>query len=86
MVLLIMGRELRGVFNGHAGYVILAAHLLITGLRFNVYAVGATPRCAQEVWRVCCQFGSGRARGSGRWSGNESPRATWRRCGCCILG
>ena len=65
MVLLIMWRELRGLFNGHAGYVILAAHLLITGLLFNVYAVGATPRFSQEVLRLFFHFSSGMAMVSG---------------------
>lgn len=65
MVLLIMSRELRGLFNSHAGYVILAAHLLVTGLLFNVYAVGATPRFSQEVLRLFFHFSSGMAMVSG---------------------
>ncbi|MEE8434675.1 MAG: hypothetical protein V3S64_07800, partial [bacterium] len=65
MVLLIMSRELRGLFNGHAGYVILAAHLLVTGLLFNVYAVGGAPRFSQEVLRLFFYFSSGMAMVSG---------------------
>ncbi len=40
-VLLIASRELHGYFSTFSGYSILAAHLLLSGLLFNIYAVGS---------------------------------------------
>jgi len=60
-VWLIAARELRGYFNGLSGYVILAAHLLITGILFNVFAVGDKPRYSQEVLGSFFYFSSGMA-------------------------
>ena len=58
-MLLIARRELAGYFSSISGYIILAAHLLVTGLLFNVYAVGNNPRYSQEVLEAFFFFSSG---------------------------
>ncbi len=58
---LIAGRELRGYFSSFSGYFILASHLLITGLLFNVYAVGKRPKFSQQVLEDFFYFASGMA-------------------------
>lgn len=58
---LIMMRELRALFSGLSGYVILSAHLLISGLLFNVFAIGKHPRFSQEVLELFFYFSSGMA-------------------------
>lgn len=60
-VLLIARRELAAYFATLSGYLILAAHLLISGLLFNVFAVGNQPRLSQEVLEQFFYFSSGMA-------------------------
>lgn len=60
-ILLIAGRELKAYFASLSGAVILAAHLLITGLLFNVFAVGDKPKFSQEVLSDFFYFSSGMA-------------------------
>lgn len=48
-VLLIAQREFRGYFATFSGYAILAAHLLLSGLLFNIYAVGSRAKFSQRV-------------------------------------
>ena len=57
----IAARELRAYFSTYSGYMILAAHLLLTGLLFNVYAVGDTVRFSTEVLEAFFYFSSGMA-------------------------
>jgi len=64
-VLLIARRELAAYFASISGYVILAAYLLVSGLLFNVYAVGNEPRLSQEVLSLFFYFSSGMAMVSG---------------------
>ena len=52
-------RELGGYFSSLSGYGILAAYLLVSGLLFNIYAVGNTPRLSQEVLGAFFYFSSG---------------------------
>ena len=59
IIQLIARRELAGYFSGLAGYVILAAHLLINGLLFNIFAVGNEPRYSQLVLEEFFYYGSG---------------------------
>ena len=61
IVLLIAGRELQSYFKTFSGYVILAAYLLISGLLFNIYAVGADAKYSQDVLRDFFYFSSGMA-------------------------
>jgi ABC-2 type transport system permease protein len=60
-VLLITRRELAAYFSTLSGYVILAGHLLLTGLLFNVYAVGNQPKFSQQVLEHFFYFSSGMA-------------------------
>lgn len=58
---LIARRELGAYFATLSGYLILAAHLLVSGLLFNVFAVGSEPRFSQEVLEQYFYFSSGMA-------------------------
>ena len=58
---LIVTRELRGYFATVSGYLILAAHLLISGLLFNAYAVGNRAKFSQAVLEDFFFFSSGMA-------------------------
>ena len=58
---LIARREVAAYFASLAGYVILAAHLLVSGLLFNVFAVGERARLSQEVLEQFFYFSSGMA-------------------------
>ena len=60
-VWLLTRRELGAYFASLSGYVILAAHLLVSGLLFNVFAVGDRPRQSQEVLEQFFYFSSGMA-------------------------
>lgn len=60
-VALLARRELGAYFGSLSGYVILAAHLLVSGLLFNVFAVGERPRLSQEVLEQFFYFSSGMA-------------------------
>jgi ABC-2 type transport system permease protein len=60
-VLLIARRELGAYFSNLSGYLILAGHLLLTGLLFNVYAVGNQPKFSQLVLEHFFYFASGMA-------------------------
>ena len=60
-VLLIARRELAAYFSNLSGYLILAGHLLLTGLLFNVYAVGNQPKFSQLVLEHFFYFASGMA-------------------------
>lgn len=64
-VWLIARRELASYFATLSGYLILAAHLLVSGLLFNVFAVGSQPRLSQEVLEQFFYFSSGMAMVSG---------------------
>ena len=59
--LLIARRELTGYFSTITGYLILSGHLLLTGLLFNVYAVGNQPKFSQLVLEHFFYFSSGMA-------------------------
>lgn len=61
MIGLIAWRELGGFFGTISGYLILAAHLLVSGLLFNIFAVGSRPRFSQEVLESYFYFSSGMA-------------------------
>ncbi len=58
---LIVRRELAGFLSTLSGYLILAAHLLVSGLLFNVFAVGSRPRFSQEVLEQYFYYASGMA-------------------------
>jgi ABC-2 type transport system permease protein len=60
-VLIIARRELGAYFASLSGYLILAAHLLVSGLLFNVFAVGDQPKLSQEVLEGFFYFSSGMA-------------------------
>lgn len=60
-VFLIARRELGDYFSTYSGYVILAAHLLVSGLMFNVFAVGNKAKFSQEVLEAFFYFSSGMA-------------------------
>lgn len=60
-VLLIARRELAAYFSSLSGYVILAAHLLVSGLLFNVFAVGNQAKFSQDVLQSYFYFSSGMA-------------------------
>jgi len=60
-VLLIARRELGAYFATRSGYLILAGHLLLTGLLFNVYALGAQPKLSQQALEDFFYFASGMA-------------------------
>jgi len=47
--LLIAGRELRAYLRSPFGYIVAAATLLIGGLLFEVFALGASPRLSADV-------------------------------------
>jgi len=61
IVLLIARRELLAYFSTFSGYVILAVYLLMSGLLFNIYAVGAEAKYSQDVLRDFFYFSSGMA-------------------------
>jgi ABC-2 type transport system permease protein len=61
VVLLLARRELQAYLSTFSGYVILAAYLLISGLLFNLYALGGEPKFSQEVLRDFFYFSSGMA-------------------------
>ena len=58
---LIARRELRGYFSTFSGYLILAAHLLLSGLLFNVFAVGNRAKLSQQVLEDFFYLASGMA-------------------------
>jgi gliding motility-associated transport system permease protein len=60
-VWLIARRELAAYFSSLSGYLILAAYLLMSGLLFNVYAVGNEARYSQDVLSQFFYFSSGMA-------------------------
>lgn len=57
--LIIAKREFIRYFSGWSGYVILSAHLLISGLLFNGYALGNRPKFSQQVLEDFFYFTSG---------------------------
>ncbi|MDH4249137.1 MAG: ABC transporter permease [Deltaproteobacteria bacterium] len=59
VILLIARRELSGYFSGLSGTIILATHLLINGLLFNIFAVGNEIRFSQQVLEEFFYYGSG---------------------------
>ena len=60
-VVLIARRELAGYFSSHAGYMILAGHLLVSGLLFNAFAVGQRTKLSQEVLESYFYYSRGMA-------------------------
>lgn len=60
-VWIIARRELASYFASLSGTLILAAYLLVSGLLFNVFAVGNTPRYSQDVLEHFFYFSSGMA-------------------------
>lgn len=60
-VWLLARRELQGYFATLSGYVILAAHLLVSGLLFNVFAVGNRAKFSQRVLEDFFYYSSGMA-------------------------
>ena len=60
-VWLLARRELQGYFATLSGYLILAAHLLVSGLFFNVFAVGNRPKFSQGVLEDYFYYASGMA-------------------------
>jgi ABC-2 type transport system permease protein len=61
VVLTIARRDLGAYFTGFSGYLILAGHLLLTGLLFSVYAVGDQPKLSQQVIENFFFYSSGMA-------------------------
>lgn len=59
--LLIARRELEAYVATLSGILILSGHLLLTGLLFNAYAVGAQPKLSQAVLEDYFFFASGMA-------------------------
>lgn len=59
--LLIARREIQSYFSTYSGYFILAAHLLVTGVLFNVYALGSQAKFSAEVLGDFFYFASGMA-------------------------
>jgi ABC-2 type transport system permease protein len=57
--LLIAGRELRAYLRSPFGYIVAAATLLIDGLLFEGYALGAEPRLSADVLFDFFYFASG---------------------------
>jgi ABC-2 type transport system permease protein len=57
--LLIAGRELRTILRSPFGYIVGAAMLLIDGLLFQGFALGAGPRLSAEVLHDFFYFASG---------------------------
>ena len=60
-ILLICRRELQGYFTTFSGYVILAAHLLLSGILFNAYALGSRAKFSQRVVEDFFYMASGMA-------------------------
>jgi ABC-2 type transport system permease protein len=52
-------RDLRAYFSTLSGYLILAGHLLLSGMLFNIYAVGNQPKQSQLVLEHFFYFSSG---------------------------
>ncbi|MFI5400834.1 MAG: ABC transporter permease [SAR324 cluster bacterium] len=59
--LLIARRDLAAYFSTLSGFLILGGHLLLTGLLFNAYAVGAQPKLSQQVLEDYFYYASGMA-------------------------
>ena len=49
LMMLLIRRELGQYFGTWIGYILMAALLLITGLLYNVFAVGSTPQFSADV-------------------------------------
>lgn len=60
-IMLICWRELRSYLSTLSGYIILAAHLLLTGLLFNAYAMGSRAKISQRVIEDFFYMASGMA-------------------------
>ena len=60
-VMLIAARELQAYFSTFSGYALLAAHLLLSGLLFNIYAVGNRAKFSQKVVEDFFYLASGMA-------------------------
>jgi ABC-2 type transport system permease protein len=60
-ILLIARRDLGAYFSTLSGILILSGHLLLTGILFNAYAVGAQPKLSQLVLEDYFYFASGMA-------------------------
>ncbi len=60
-ILLICRRELQGYFTTFSGYVILSAHLLLSGILFNAYALGSRAKFSQRVVEDFFYMASGMA-------------------------
>lgn len=58
-IFLIARRDLGTYFSTVSGILILSGHLLLTGLLFNAYAVGAQPKFSQAVLEDYFYFASG---------------------------
>ena len=61
IVLLIARRDLAAYFSTFSGYLILAAYLLVSGLLFNIYALGGEAKFSQDVLRDFFYYSSGMA-------------------------
>ena len=61
IVFLIARRELAAYFSTFSGYLILAAYLLVSGLLFNIYALGREAKFSQDVLRDFFYYSSGMA-------------------------
>ena len=58
-IMLIVRRELRQYFTTWSGYVITALMLLISGLLYNVFAIGSSPQYSSDVLAQFLYFQSG---------------------------
>lgn len=58
---LIVRRELAHYFGTWSGYIVSASMLLVSGLLYNVFAVGSSPRYSQDVLSDYFYFLSGTA-------------------------
>ena len=58
-ILLIARREFGAYFATFSGYLILAAYLLISGLLFNIYALGREAKFSQDVLADYFYYSSG---------------------------
>lgn len=58
-VLLITGREMQAYLRGMGGYVVAALVLLINGILFNAFALGAGKKLSSEVLENFFYFSSG---------------------------